>query len=118
MVEAYQIHATLQVLAFTSMLTGVYRARRHKMRTHHGFIYITLTLTTLAVALMINESGGLPTVHGKFGFSVYLAILMTALSGKLFFGKKITRNQHKFPAFLAMFLLLLMILHGAFTFVF
>jgi len=117
LVEAYQIHATLQVLALVSLLVGAYGARKHKLRMHHGSVYTAVVLTTLAVVLMLYQSGGLPTIHGKVGFSVYLFILVTALSGRLFLGRRLTRNQHRALAFSAIPLLLFMILYGLSTFV-
>ena len=123
MVEAYKIHATLQVLSLLSLLAGSYGARKHKIRAHHVFQYTALALSTLAVSIMIYQSRGLPTVHGKLGFTVYLFISATVLTGRLFLkrtallGKKLKRSEHSAIGFLTMTLLLFMILHGLFTFV-
>ncbi len=123
MIETYEIHATLQVVSLISLLLGSYSARKHKTRLHHMFQYTALILSTLAVSIMIYESRGLPTLHGKLGFSVYLFITVTALSGRLFLkrtpllGRKIRRNEHRAIGILAVSLLFLMILYGLFTFV-
>ncbi len=90
---------------------------------HHRFQYSALVLSTLAVSLMIYESRGLPSVHGKMGFSVLLVILLSVTSGRLFLkrtsvlGKKIKRNQHKFTAVIAVALLGFMVMNGLVTFV-
>lgn len=59
-------------------------AKKHKIRPRHAFQYTALALSTLAVSIMVYRSRGLPTVHGKLGFSVYLFIAATALTGRLF----------------------------------
>ena len=97
---------------------GVYRAKKHDMRFHHRFIVTALVSMTLAVASMIYQSRGLPTLHGKLGISIYSLILITVLSGKLFLNRRINRNQHKAIALFGIVLLLFMILNGLFTFVF
>ena len=117
MVEFYQVHAALQALALVSFLVGAYRARGHKVRTHHASVYTAAALATLAVAIMVYESRGLPTIHGRLGFAVYLFVLATVLSGRLFLGGKIRRNQHRALAYSAIFLFIFQILHGLFTFV-
>jgi protein-S-isoprenylcysteine O-methyltransferase Ste14 len=114
----YQIHASLQILALVSFLFGIYYARRHKRPRHHGFVYSGAALSTLAVFLMVFQMGGLPSLHGKLGFSVYLIILAVALIGRLFFGRRLKRSQHRTSAFLGVLLFSLMILTGLFTFVF
>lgn len=72
LIEAYQIHAALQTLSLVSLLAGSYMVKKHKIRPHHMFQYTALVLSTLAVSIMIYQSRGLPTVHGKLGFSIYL----------------------------------------------
>jgi len=118
MVEIYQIHATLQVLALLSLLIAAYGAKRHKLAIHHRSLYSALALATLAVAMNVYTYGGLPSTHGRVGFSIYLFVLATALSGKLFLGGKLRRNQHRALAFIAIPAWALMILYGLFTFVF
>ncbi|MDH5794543.1 MAG: DUF420 domain-containing protein [Candidatus Bathyarchaeota archaeon] len=123
MIEAYQIHAALQALSLVSLLAGSYMARKHKIGPHHAFQYTALALSTLAVSIMVYQSRGLPTFHGKLGFSVYLFIAATAMTGRLFLkrtpllGRKVKRGQHRTIGFLTMASLLFMILHGLFTFV-
>jgi len=98
-------------------------ARKHKIGPHHAFQYTALALSTLAVSIMVYQSRGLPTFHGKLGFSVYLFIAATAMTGRLFLkrtpllGRKVKRGQHRTIGFLTMASLLFMILHGLFTFV-
>jgi uncharacterized membrane protein YozB (DUF420 family) len=118
MIELFQIHASLQVLTVVLLLIGVNRARKHNVKVHHYFIFSALTSMTLAVAIMIYQSRGLSTFQGKLGFSVYLIILVTISSGKLFLDRKITRNYHRSIAIIGISLLLFMILNGLFTFVF
>jgi uncharacterized membrane protein YozB (DUF420 family) len=123
MIETYKIHAALQAASLISLLLGSYSARQHRTRAHHMFQYTALILSTLAVSIMIYESRGLPTLHGKLGFSVYLLITVTALSGRLFLKKtpllrrNIRRNEHRAIGILTVSLLFLMILYGIFTFV-
>ena len=112
------------MVSLVSLLLGSYSARKHKVKMHHRFQYAALALSTLAVSIMIYESKGLPTVHGKLGFSVYLFIIAAVISGRLFLrrtsllGKKIRRNEHKIIVILAVLLLAFMILNGLITFVF
>lgn len=118
MVEAYQIHATLQVTALMLYLGGTYFARRHKLTLHHRFVYTSLAVNTLAVALMIAEAGGLPTLHGQLGFIVYLYMVITMLSGILFLKyRTLTRRHHKLISYTAIAGLSLMIVNGLLTFV-
>jgi len=73
---------------------------------------------------MIYESRGLPSIHGRVGFSVFLGILLSVASGRLFFertsilGKRMKRNQHKIIALAAVALLGFQIMNGLLTFVF
>lgn len=117
MLEAYQVHAIIQVLAFLSFLLAVYSAKKHNVRIHHKLVCTAVVLNTLAVALMLYDAGGLPTIHGRIGFSIYLLILITTMSGKLFLNNKLKKNNHRVLAVVAISLLLFMILHGLITFV-
>jgi len=118
MLEEYQIHATLQTLSLLSFIGAVFFARRHKMRTHHKFIYSSIILSTAAVTLMVYVSRGLPSIHGRIGFSIYILTLITAFSGRLFIRGRSSRNSHRFLALATILLFVLMILNGLLTFIF
>jgi len=72
---------------------------------------------------MIYKSRGLPSIHGRAGFSVFLGILFSVTSGRLLLkrtsvlGKKMKRNQHKIIALAALALLGFQIVNGLLTFV-
>jgi hypothetical protein len=117
-IQAYQVHASLQVLAFISLLLGTHNARKHRMKIHHRFVYSAVAFSTLAVTIMLLQSGGLPTLHGKLGFSTYILMSISAFSGRLFLRRRVNRGQHRALASLAMLMLLFTILDGLFTFVF
>lgn len=120
-IQTYQIHATLQVISLALLILGSYSANKHRLRMHHRFQYSASVLSTLAVSLMIYESRGLPSIHGRVGFSVFLGILLSVTSGRLFFertsvlGKKMKRNQHKIIALTAVALLGFQIMNGLFS---
>ncbi|AIF68957.1 hypothetical protein PAP_02645 [Palaeococcus pacificus DY20341] len=118
MVAPYQIHAVLQILAFLFLLVAVYYAKAHNMEMHHRFIYIAVGLMTIAVIYMVYTTGGIPSLHGRIGVGVYLYVLVTAFSGKLFLRGKIARRQHRALAIGALILLALQILSALYTFVF
>jgi uncharacterized membrane protein YozB (DUF420 family) len=123
-VQTFQIHATLQIGSLVSLIFGVFFAKRHKLKFHHRFQYSSLLLSTLAVSLMIYESRGLSTFHGKQGFLVYLFIIAAILSGRIFLkrtsllGKTLKRNEHRAIALLAILAFVYQGLNGLFTFVF
>ncbi|UCG44943.1 MAG: hypothetical protein JSV58_06050 [Candidatus Bathyarchaeota archaeon] len=116
MVEAFQIHAVLQILSLLFLVGAVFLARKHKTKRHHVSIAGSLVLSTIAVILMMYLMGGLPLIHCRFGFSVYLLMLVTALTGSLFLRRRLSRNQHRALALLTIALLLFMILYGFMTF--
>jgi hypothetical protein len=72
---------------------------------------------------MIYESKGLPTTHGRIGFSIFLFILFSVISGRLFLkrtsvlGKKLKRSHHKYIAIISLILLGFQIINGLLTFV-
>ncbi|AHF79810.1 hypothetical protein [Thermococcus paralvinellae] len=115
--EPYQIHAILQILAFLSFLNGVYYAKKHTIRMHHYFIFIAVGLTTVAIIYMIHITGGVSSTHGKVGILIYFYVLFTALSGKAFLMRKISRKQHQYLAIIAILLIILQILIGTYTFI-
>ncbi|USH00122.1 hypothetical protein K1720_01150 [Thermococcus argininiproducens] len=116
--EPFQLHAIVQISALLSFILAIYYARMHRLQTHHRFIYMGVALLTVGIAYMVYNVRGFPSIHGKVGFFVYFYVLFTALSGRLFFAKKITRNQHKFLAITAVTLLVLQILFALYNFVF
>jgi len=75
-------------------------------------------LNTIAVSLMVYESRGLPTIHGKLGFSVYLFMLVTTFSGRLFLKRKMRRSNHRILSYLAIISIFIVILNGLISFVF
>ena len=116
MIDASQIHALLQILSLLSLVRAAFLAGKHKTRLHHISVTASLSLSTIAVILMMYLVGGLPLIHCRFGFFVYLLMLMTALTGSLFLRGRLSRNQHKALALLTIILLLFMILNGFMTF--
>ncbi|MCO6042092.1 hypothetical protein [Thermococcus alcaliphilus] len=115
--EPFQIHAVVQTTALLFFLLGIYYARRHKRRWHHFFVYSAVGLLTIGVAYMLYIVGGVPSIHGKFGLFVYLYVLFAAMSGRLFWGRKIKRNTHKLIALSAVLLLSLQILLALYLYV-
>ncbi|NJE26533.1 hypothetical protein E3E22_07875 [Thermococcus sp. MV5] len=116
--EPFQLHAILQISALLGFVVAIYYARMHRLQMHHRFIYRGIVLLTVGVVYMIYNVGGVPLVHGKMGLFVYFYIILTALSGRLFFARKITKNQHKFLAITAVTLLILQIVFALYNFVF
>lgn len=116
MVQAFQIHAILQTAAFLLFASGVIYARRHRMRSHHKLVYTGIAVHTIAVALMIIERGGLPSLHGQLGFIVYLLMVFTTMSGRFILRRRVKRTQHRALSYIALVAMFSMILHGVFSF--
>ncbi|MDI3475562.1 MAG: hypothetical protein PWQ79_1727 [Thermococcaceae archaeon] len=72
---------------------------------------------TFGVVYMLYTIVGVPSSHGKLGLFVYLYTLFAAISGRLFLGRKIKREQHRLIAISAVFLLALQVLLGIYSFV-
>ncbi|MCW4040218.1 MAG: hypothetical protein NWE83_05655 [Candidatus Bathyarchaeota archaeon] len=118
MVEAFQIHATLQVLTLGLYIGSIVYARRHNRKLHHRFLYTGFATNTLAIALMLLEARGLPTLHGQLGFLTYLFLSSTVASGHLFIRyRRLTRSQHRAISYAAVGSLTLMILNGVLSFI-
>jgi uncharacterized membrane protein YozB (DUF420 family) len=117
MVEAYQIHATLQVLTLGLYVGSIIYARRHNRKLHHRFIYTGFATNTLAITLMLLEARGLPTLHGQLGLLTYLFLSLTVVSGHLFIKyRQLTRRQHRVISYIAVGSLALMIVNGVLSF--
>jgi hypothetical protein len=116
LVEAFQIHAILQTAAFLLFASAVLFARRHRMKSHHRLVYTGISVHTIAVALMIYEARGLPSLHGQLGFIVYLFMVFTTLSGRLILKRRVKRTQHRALSYVALVAMFSMILHGVFSF--
>jgi len=116
-VQIYQIHAVLQILALFSLILGAYYAKKHNLKIHHRFIYLALTLMTIAIGIMLYWARGIPSFHGKLGILIYIYILGTAFSGRLFLKGKIKRSTHKALAISSIFLFTMQILFGIYTYV-
>ncbi|WP_297091658.1 hypothetical protein [Thermococcus sp.] len=115
--EPFQVHAIVQVTALLLLLFGIYYARKHDRRVHHYFVYSAVGLLTAGVAYMLYTVVGVPSAHGRFGLFVYAYVLFAAASGRLFWGRKLTRNTHKMIALSAVLLLFLQILAALYLYV-
>ena len=117
MVETFHIHATLQVIVLGLYLGSIMYARRHNRKLHHRFLYTGFATNTLAIALMLLEARGLPTLHGQLGFLTYLFLSFTVVSGHLFIRyRRLTRRQHRVISYTAVGSLALMIANGVLSF--
>ncbi|NJE85904.1 hypothetical protein E3E23_08725 [Thermococcus sp. CX2] len=113
--EPFQIHAIIQISALLSALIGIRYAKSHNLKMHHTFIYTTVILLTIGIGYMLYTTRAL-SPHGALGLFVYLYLLLTALSGRAFLARKITRNRHKRLAMIAVLLLTLQILLAVYSF--
>ncbi|NJE07435.1 hypothetical protein E3E31_02610 [Thermococcus sp. M39] len=113
--EPFQIHAVIQILALMSFLTGIHYAKNHNLKMHHTFIYTAVILLTISIGYMLYIIRTL-SPHGVLGLFVYFYILLTIFSGRAFLTRKITRDQHKRLAMIAVLLLTLQILLAVYNF--
>ncbi|ACJ16363.1 Protein of unknown function DUF420 [Thermococcus onnurineus NA1] len=115
--EHFRVHAIIQTLALLSFLIGIYYAKSHNLKMHHSFVYTAVGLLTVGISYMFYTIGWVPSTHSRLGLFVYVYVLLTVLSGRAFLGRKITREQHKFLAMIAVLLLMLQILFGLYNYV-
>ena len=115
--EPFQAHAAVQTAALLFLFSGIYYARNHNRRLHHLFVYSALGLLTVGIAYMLYTVGGLPSAHGRFGLFVYAYVLFAAVSGRLFWGRKVDRKTHRLIASSAALLLFLQILAALYLYV-
>ncbi len=106
------LHLVANLLALFSVIMAVIFAKRHNLRRHHFFIFVTIVLMTFAVGFMLVLFRGLANVHCILGLAIYIYVSFTLLSGILFRRRKLSRNVHRIYGILAISLVAAQIFYG------
>lgn len=89
------LHGLLNFSGFLLMLFAVVFARRHKMKLHHLFLFLSLLSITVSSAVFLIFVGGIINFHCVSGIVVYLLLIFAGISGFLFRSRKIKRQLHE-----------------------
>lgn len=94
----------LQVLSLVSLAVGILFAKRHRVDRHHLFVASGIGLAAVA-AVLLWTGGSALDFRGALVVGVAFYLLATALSGWMFYTKRVPRVVHRSLGGLAVLLL-------------